>query len=172
MDRVCSVKLQYLDDILIDIIKKLQSDNEADDLWRCLKYPTSDALDLPITDTDKGILSLQNNKDGRLILKFYNNEIIDNTQTQLRIFLDNSSDFDGVASTLNFGFEILIHDNAWFLDNQKIRANTIIANILNVLNGKAIDRSIKPLDWNGFMQKRYYNGNYTGYSFVLTGVMA
>lgn len=159
--------LSYLDESINDILKKLMT--ESDDLWKCLKYNTSDALDNSITDSDKiELVSQFDLENRRLILGSYNDDIIDDERTELRIFMHETIARARYDYSVIYGFELITHNSLRTLEKSKQRLNVMLAEILRVLNLEYIEKSVGRLSIDGHRVSRvHFNKSFEGYFFTM-----
>ena len=159
--------LEYLDKSFNDILSKLLI--ESDNLWRCLKYNTSDALTQSITVEDKiALIKQEDLENRRVILGSYNDDIVEDERTELRIFVHGINararyDFDII-----YGFEIIVHNNLRALNGSKQRLNIMLHEIVKILNLEPIDNSIGKLLIEGHSVERvHFNKSFEGFFFTM-----
>lgn len=167
--RCTSNNFGTLDNSISDIINKLVQ--ESDDLWKCLKYGTMDALSQSITLDDKRALidqSLNARNTRRLLLKRFNNDIVDENRTELRIYVDGFSQFDVGNKNIQIGFQIINHKDLWVLDETKQRINVILHEIFKILEQSRIENLNGRLNFNDQVGEYVqFNDNYEGYEFTM-----
>lgn len=163
----CNLKLSGVDDSFKKITTALL---KSDDLFKLLKYNESNALDLPITNSDKFNLIDQDDKENRrMIFQPYKKDLIsDNVRTEVRIYVMAMNPTNRYIGTLLYGFDIVVHDSIWQLDRGKQRALIIAQEIYKVLNANEVDIIGKLESGNNRMQLRDFQDGFTGYSFMLS----
>lgn len=160
------VELDSLDNILIGIHQAIYTN---DDLFKCLQYNSSDALYQTITDEQKEQLRNEGNvEDCRIYLTPFNNKIISEPRTELRIYHYRFSPVNDYLMDIVIGFDIVCHNDLWRLEDSKRRPTTIFQLLLKSLNGLYLE-SIGELKLvQSPCNLIYYNANgFTGYSFYM-----
>ena len=161
-----SIQLESLDNILTNIALKIV-DNV--DLMKCLKFNSTDALSLSITDEQRYELI---NQDGditntRVFFQPFNNLTITDQRSELRIYHSSFKPENIYLTNIHIGFDVVVQNDLWRLDDGKRRPTTIIKLLLESLNGQDaggiglltfVDRPIS---------LRYFNDSFTGYTMYL-----
>jgi|LGOV01.1.fsa_nt_gb hypothetical protein len=177
-EKLISYKLDKVDSVINFIINQLI--NESEDIWKVLKYNTSDALDnydnLTRTEklelVDKGDINASP-LDTKIKLKPYNNgQIVNEEMTEIRI-VDYRTMFNTVDSVEQYyQIQILTHHNLWTLDNGLLRCNVIKKELMKALNQERMNGVISSLSFDGTVsQLQYWNDNFMGYTLMLHGIM-
>ena len=161
-----SIQLESLDNILNNIAIKIV---ENIDLMRCLKFTSTDALLQPITEEERYMLM---NQDGditgtRIFFQPFNNLTITDQRSELRIYYASFKPNNNFLTNINVGFDIVVHNDLWRLDNGKRRPTAIIKLLLESLNGQDVG-SIGNLSFiDRPCSLRYFNDSFTGYTLYL-----
>lgn len=166
-----SNNFEFIDNSLSEIISLLIEN--SDDLWKCLKYTSPNALSLPITQQDKLDLIKQNTDDNRLILRMYNRDIIDKSRVELRIFMSGFTGRGIMDKRVRIGFQIIVYNDLWLLDNTKTRANVMLHEIFKILELAMIDNLAGDLRFEGNTGTIVaFNESYQGYDFEMSSGMS
>jgi len=142
---------------------------EIDNLFKCLKYNSINALELEITQEDKLLLINQSDKiNKRVFFQPFNNDIISEIRSELRLYVFEISPEDNKLSEIYIGFEIITHNDLWLLDNGKQRPLVMLNEIFKLLNGKEVNGigTIK-INTRYPCRIRYYNDNFAGYNLIM-----
>lgn len=131
-----------LNEITFKIVKYLKENN--DDLFKLLKYNSSNALDETITDSDKSKLlpspNLSNghNSETRIFFDEFLDDTISEKQTQLRVFFRYMTPSNVKISDVFIGFQVICHNDIVDLDGYKNRKTVLMQQVINTLNGAII----------------------------------
>lgn len=136
----------------------------SDDLWKCLKYNTPDALSQPITTQDKLDLIDENGNAHRFQRKRFNNDIVDETICEVRLTMGNWRGVSKSTHDKNFLFEIICHNDIVTLDDGRNRVLTIQSEILKVLDNCRFDGIV------GRLTSERTNGVSTSYNPKFQGI--
>lgn len=166
-DCIVGNSLEYLDKSFNDILSKLLV--ESDNLWKCLKYNTSDALTQSITVEDKIALINQEDLDNRrVILGSYMDDIVDDERTELRLFTHGINARAKYDYEIIYGFEIIVHKNLRALSGSKQRLNVMLHEIVKILDLEPIDNSVGKLGIAGHNVDRvHFNSSFEGFFFTM-----
>lgn len=161
-----NIKLKSLDDILSNIASKII---ENVDLAKVLKFTTTDALSQTITEEQRYTLI---NQDGditgtRIFFQPFNNQTITDQRSELRIYHLSFTPQNLYITDAQIGFDIVVHNDLWRLEDGKRRPTTIFKLLLESLNGQ----EVKGIGQLSFIDRpcvlRYFNNSFTGYSFSM-----
>ncbi len=160
-----SIQLESLDNILTNIAIKIV-DNL--DLMRCLKFNTTDALSQSITQDQCYELI---NQDGditntRVFFQPFNNQTITEERSELRIYHASFRPDNIYLTNIIVGFDIVVHNNLWRLDDGKRRPTTMVKLLLESLNGQDIG-AIGNLTMDRACSLRFFSDSFTGYTLYL-----
>lgn len=159
-------KLDRINEIPINIAYTLlQNDN----IFKCLKYSTKNALELEVSQDDKLLLINQDNdNDKRVFFQPFNSNIVSEARSELRFYVFEINPEENMLSEIYIAFEIIVYNDSWLLDNGKQRPLVMLNELFKSLNGKNV---------NGIgvikTQDRYpcriakYSDNFTGYSLMM-----
>ena len=162
-----SIQLESLDNILTNIAIKIV-DNL--DLMKCLKFNTTDALLQSITEEQRYELI---NQDGditntRVFFQPFNNLTITEARSEIRIYHASFKPDNIYLTDIIVGFDIVVHNNLWRLDDGKRRPTTILKLLLGSLNGQDVN-AIGNLSFvNRPCSLRYFNDSFTGYTLYMS----
>lgn len=159
-------RLDRINEIPINIAYALL---ENDNIFKCLKYNTKNALELDISLDDKLLLINQDDNDNkRVFYQPFNSDIVSETRSELRFYVFEINPEENMLSEIYIGFEIIVYNDLWLLDKGKQRPLVMLNEIFKTLNGANV---------NGIgvikTQSRYpcriakYNSNFTGYSLMM-----
>ena len=161
------IQLDSVGNILSNIGNKLiQNQN----LLKCIKYDTSDAL----SESDIGIQGIvdlvgkgTDPKTQQRIYKYpFNNNIVDETRSELRFFIPKITPNNIYVSELQINFQIVIYNTLIELDDNKFRFIVMIQEILNSLNGFSCG-GIGLLYLKTPINIVTWSDNFSGYTFSL-----
>lgn len=161
------ISLQNIDMMLNNIALKLIDNN---DLMKCLKFNSTDALSQPITEDQKYELI---NQDGditntRIFSQPFNNKVISDVRSELRIYYGLLKPENTILTNVYIGFDVVVHNALWRLDGDLQRPTKIIKELLLSLNNQQIGGIGKLYFYNdSSITLRYFNDNFTGYSFTM-----
>lgn len=132
------INYDSIDNVSINIILKLL---ENQNLLKCLYYNTPNALtQADLTDDIKYAMVDQLDKTyTKIHILPFPAEISDEAQSEIRFFISTFSPENIRLSRVIYDFVIIVHESLWILNGGKVRALTIIQEILNCLNGKDVD---------------------------------
>ena len=161
-----AIKLESLDNILTNIAIKIV-DNI--DLMRCLKFTTSNALLLPISESERYELINQDNdiSETRVFFQPFNNQVLTDSRSEIRIYHSSFRPDNIYLTNINIGFDIVVHNELWRLDDGKRRPTTIIKLLLESLNGQDVGGIGNLYYVDSPILLRYFNDSFTGYSMYL-----
>ncbi len=167
--RCTSNNFGTIDKSISDILNKLVL--ESDDLWKCMKYGTSDALSQTITQEDKLALISQDKKDfndRRVIMKAFNNDIVDDGRVEIRLYMNQFSQFQVANKSIQFGFQIIVYKDLWVLDKTKNRANVMLHEMFKILEQVRIDNLNGRFNFDGQVGRYVqFNNDYEGYEWTM-----
>lgn len=133
---------KIMPDIQYKIIEYLMTCEDAEILWKLLKYNDADAYKKPnLTREEKASLIYkgQEHQDGYCVFFDYMmDDAIDVQKTMLRLFPAEVFPITRVTGTCNVNFEVYTHSQINHLSNYKTRVDMIIQTLIEVLNGKDI----------------------------------
>lgn len=133
-------KFKSYKDLSYKIITALINDNE--DIWKMLKYDTTDALSQPnLTLAEKGALIYSGEEDATLFRVFrdeFTDDAFDKRVSQLRIFPSTTIPENHLVAIQDVVIQIVIHTKINTMDDYLTRMDTFIENILGTLNGSDI----------------------------------
>jgi len=160
------IQLDNLDNILTNIAIKIV-DNL--DLMRCLKFNTTNALSQSITESERYELI---NQDGdisntRVFFQPFNNLTITEARSELRIYHASFKPESIYLTNIHIGFDIVVHNDLWRLDDGKRRPTTIIKLLLESLNGQDVGGIGLLTFVDRPISLRYFNDSFTGYTLYL-----
>jgi hypothetical protein len=159
-------RLDRINEIPINIAFALL---ENDNIFKCLKHNIKNALDLNITEDDKFLLISQDDQTNkRVYFQPFNNDIVSEARSELRFYVAEISPENNILSEVSIGFEIIVYNDLWLLENGKQRPLVMINEILKTLNGKNINGigTIKIHDKYPCRVTKY-NNSFTGYSLMM-----
>jgi hypothetical protein len=123
-----------------NIISHLVLNN--DNLWKILKYQNSNALNQPnLTQLEKSNLIYESQEDStpyRCFQNIFMDDLFQERQSQIRIYLAGIKPTNYVYGCLDFGIEILSHNKICALDGYLDRNVVMLNEIIKTLNGKSI----------------------------------
>lgn len=150
---------------------------DNDDLFKLIKFTDEEPLDpsKTITDAEKRAMinPSRNNNDRRIYFSMFNDQVIDDEQVQLRIYIASDSARNNVLSDILVGFDVICHNNLTEifdedgqLSNRLLRMKSII---LELLNGEVVKDSIGVLEVPDGRGSRLmaFNKSFQGYTFVM-----
>ena len=146
------------------LLRLIQNQN----ILKCLKYPSSDALNLPNLsedDIEKLINQEGDVAETRIFFTPFDVETPDSERAELRFFFRAFvPNQNSVLSSVNIQFEVIVSDRIWRLDNGRQRPITIVSEILKTLNGQDID-GLGKIYFNNPIRVIRYNKYFSGYGF-------
>lgn len=159
------ISIDKINTILPNIAIKLIDKN---DLMKSLQYNTTDALSQDITLEQIGKLMDQKYIiDTRIFYQPFNNLILNEERTELRIYIARLRPNNRYLADLHVGFDIVVHNNLWRLDEGKQRPLVMYKEILNALNGVFVGGIGELVFENSNFDLRYFNKEFTGYTFIM-----
>ncbi len=166
------IQLDNMGNILSNIGNKLIQNKT---LMRCIYYDHTDALstslpDVPMSEIIKLVGKGQNPNGEQRIFKFLTNDnIIDETRTELRFGISSIKPESLYIAELPVTLQIIIHNSLWELKDNKIRAFVMINELLKDLNGNFEDikgiGELKLVNPIGFV---IFNKSFSGYIINLS----
>jgi len=160
------IELDNIDNILRNISLKLIVN---ENLCKLLKYNDSFALFEDITEEQRYELNVQDGDitNTRIFYQPFNNDTITDQRTELRIYFMNFKPDNLYLTKVNIGFDLVVHNDLWRLEQGKQRPTTMFKEILKSLNGQLVD-GIGELSFvDSPCVLRYFNSKFTGYSFTM-----
>lgn len=158
--------LNRLNDLPINIGNILLKN---DILAKSLKHNTKDALIKNITIKEKQSLINQSDSINRRILfQPFNDETISDERSELRIYIFELNSENHILSEVIIGFEIIVNNELWLLNNGKQRALIILEELFKSLNDVDINGIGSLRFYNDYPCRiRFYNKNFTGYNLMM-----
>jgi hypothetical protein len=157
------IQLSKVGDILSNTGNKLIKNQN---ILRCLKYDTSDALMQTGLNIDDIIKLIGKGNDSitqqRIFNTPFNDNIADSVKTELRYFIPILEPNNLFLSEIIITFQLIIHNTLWELDNNQSRPIILIHEILKDFNGYDIG-SIGELYLEGAIRMVTWNQNFSGY---------
>lgn len=158
---------------LVDIDKILPKIADAlfdiHDLAKLLKFDTSDALSKNITQTEVDALFNQDegNLDCRIFYQPFNDKNLSEKRAELRIYFPSINPLNNnILADINIGFDVVVHNQMWKLDDSIVRPLRIVKLLVNKLNGLNLGNA-----YDLILQDRcrliLFNDNFSGYSFIM-----
>ena len=159
------IELENIDNILRNIALKLIAN---ENLCKLLKYNDSFALFEEITEDERYELNIQtgDTTNTRIFYQPFNNDTITEQRSELRIYFINFKPDNLYLTKVNIGFDIVVHNDLWRLEQGKQRPTTIFKEILKSLNGQEVD-GVGELVFDSTCVLRIFNKVFTGYSFTM-----
>jgi len=165
-------KYSNIDMLSHNIVSYLLKNNE--DIWKLLKYNTSNALSQPnLTKDDKSnlIYSGQTSEEPyRVFTKSLPIDATEYKQTQLRIWLGKILPTNNITGQIDMYIQIISHSSIITLDSYSRNRNEVmLRELISTLNGQEIS-GITPFSFNqlgnglnnealwGKMGEKYYEG--------------
>lgn len=161
------ILLTNIDTMLSNIALKLV---ENDELMKLLKYTTIDTLSQSISTEQK--YELINQEDDitntRVFFQPFNNKTITDERSELRIYYGSFKPDNIYLTNVYIGFDVVVNNNIWRLDEGIQRPIKIVQSLLKSLNNKEVG-GIGELMFNtdSTIVLRFFNDSFTGYSFNL-----
>lgn len=160
------IELDNIDNILKNIALKIITN---DNICKLLKYNDSFALFEDITEDEKYELI---NQDGdttntRIFYQPFNNNTITDERSELRIYYYSFKPDNLYLTKANIGFDLVIHNNLWRLEQGKQRPTSLFREILKSLNGQEVDGVGELIFLDAPCVLRFFNKSFTGYSFMM-----
>ena len=140
-----------------------------DNLFKLLKYNSTDALSNSITTKDK-IAVLNQNTDlaeNGVIFQRFNDFTFEEKITQLRIFIQSGNPINNTLSNIIVGFDIVVHNDLNILDNGDNRSLIILNELLKTLNGMEIGLGILDFSIGGGFVLLDFNESFQGYRLTM-----
>ena len=171
-------KFEIFDDLPNKVVSMLLTNN--DDIFKLLKYDSTDALSRNITFDEKlALMPIPTGKgysdETRIFLTHFTDDSLELEQSQLRVYtLLNQPETHVVGKNI-IGFDVLSHNDILTLDSFKNRTLQISQQILNTLNGESIVDDdaggalgvIRYVSGNN-LKLRSFNRRFSGYTFTMT----
>jgi len=156
---------------LVDIDKMLPKIAEVlfeqEDLCKLLKYDTPNALSESITQEDIKLIFNQDDISCRIFYQPFNDKIMSEKRAELRIYIPYINPlYNKVMSDIDIGFDIVVHNDMWRLDDSIIRPLKILEILIEKLNGINIGNAFD-LEFKDKCRIVFYNDNFTGYTFIM-----
>ena len=173
-------KLQPVRGFGYKIIEQLMKDN--DDIWKLLKYNTTDALkhDFLTIEEKKSLIykGIGDSTDFRIFKGAFVDDSFDDQVSQLRVYLAAVEPVNRSVSTVNYALEPIVHTKLLDLDNFEDRLEVMVQQIISTLNGKEIrgitkfsfDRSESY--YNSAKLNIYNNRNFFGFTIIMSCKMS
>lgn len=147
---------------------------EQDDLFRLINYDDSDPLsssnpDLTIEEKVDLIFNRIQKENARVYFSSFADNVEDNEQTQLRIYIRNMSTVQDNIAEIYFSIDIITHNNLVTTEDGGNRLLKMLPQVVKALNGYTGSNSIGQLQipLGGNIPLLYYNKNFQGYSIPI-----
>jgi hypothetical protein len=153
--------LENVDRIIPNVLSKLIANQN---LLKCLKYPTKDALyknDL----TQVEINSLFDNNDAneiRISFTPFNLTTADQDKSEIRIFIKQFTPENIHLANLSLAIQVIVSNNIWLMDDGRMRPSVLIQEILKELNGTDVNL-VGLLYFDSPIRVYNYNTYFSGY---------
>ncbi|TVY09968.1 hypothetical protein [Paenibacillus cremeus] len=154
--------LDNVDRVIENILIKL-IDNQ--NLLKCLKYPSPDALSKPdLTQDEINVLFDYDSdpRDIRISFTPFNLTTVEEAKSELRIFIRDFEPENIHIANVNIAFQVIVSNRIWRLDEGKQRPLVIIQELLKSLNGVDIEL-VGNLYFNSRIRIVNYNAYFSGY---------
>jgi hypothetical protein len=161
------IELENIDLVLKNIALKIVTN---ENLCKLLKFNDSSALSKEITEDERYALNIQDGDttNTRIFYQPFNNDTITDERAELRIYFANFKPENMYIANANIGFDIVVHNNMWRLDEGKQRPLNIFKEVLKSLNGQDV-KSLGELNFlNSYCTLMIFNKSFTGYSFSMS----
>ena len=161
------IELSNIDNILRNISQKII---QNEDIAKCLKFNTPDALSQTITDDERYELynqDINNLENTRVIFRPFNNDVIEDQRSEIRIYYASFAPDNPYLVKARVGFDIIVCNELWRLDGGRQRPTTLFKGILQSLNGQLVDGVGELVFSDSTAVLRYFNSKFTGYSFTM-----
>lgn len=133
----------FLPKVSYDIISALIDNSDAEILWKLLKGSTKDDWKLPdLTKSQKRALiydGSENATDFSIFLDSGEDDVLTKEHCQLRIYPYWINPTNAQYGIIDIAFEIICHYSINTLSNYQTRVDTLVATIINCLNGAIIN---------------------------------
>lgn len=168
-------QLTQIDDISYSIIEHLMLNNE--NIWKILKYNTTDALTKPnLTLDEKTALIYSGGEfadNYKVFRQSFTDDAMEYRNSRLHVFLGYVQPIKAVYGMVDVCFEIMTHNKDIPLDNYKNRNEVMAQEIVNTLNDAYVG-GVGNLFFNynvnyrNMLQLKFFNKYYQGYTLVMS----
>lgn len=159
-----------------NVISYLMKSN--DDLWKLLKYNTTDALSKPeLSMKEKSELVWGGTHDiakYRVFRSPFLDDSIEEQISQLRVYITSLNPDNHVIGTVDICLEVVVHNKIVNLEDGLSRPEVMLQELLKTLNGREINGVGKLFFdrrgsfYNLASMNRYNNRNFFGYSIIMS----
>ena len=160
--------LQYVDNFMLNMLTVLVEE-ASDDFWKILKYGKVDATTNPahtISENEKWAMIKQNTDATRILLRKYNNDIIVDAHTEVRIFNAMWNVPEVGNFNLSVGFEVISENKIINLEDGRTTLNYIRHEIYRIFNNRSILKGVGRISTVGSRGMiATFNDLYQGYAF-------
>lgn len=164
---------------IIKFLKLNAQELGIEDLWKLLKYPTTDALSKPaLTKSEKMALIYNGGKNidqYRVFLQDSRQDVNMDKHSELRVFITSIIPFNYAMGQVNVCFEVFSHADIETLNNCSNRNDVMLQAIIKALNGRdfegipklTFDKSDK--GQNASIKRMYFDKEkkYEGYALMM-----
>lgn len=165
-----------IDYLVYGILSKLINENE--DIWKLLKYDTSDALSKPaLTKQEKSEMiykGIGTQNDFRVFRSPFVEDMVNDEQTNMRIYIGNVVPTNRSVGIVDIVFEFVTHNKIITLDGYINRLEHLIQSTIETLNGSDVGgSSLLTFDRNNNLSNSarlnlYNNRSYIGFSMGMS----
>jgi hypothetical protein len=133
-------------------------------ILKCLKYPTRDALYQPeLTQEEIDNLSFNDDpKEIRISFTPFNLSTADIEKSEIRIFIQQFNPSNYVIAGVRFAIQVIVSNQLWLLDEGKMRPLVLLREILKEIHGEDVD-AIGLLYVKEPIRLFNYNSYFSGY---------
>ena len=160
MNKEPYAKYSILPDLAYNIIEYLISAPEAEIIWKLLKYPDVDAWKKNnLTLDEKRALIYpggEHSENYNVFLDFVMDDAVDKEATYLRIYPAQVYPQNRTVGICGVNFEVFSHSKIDHLSNYTTRIDTIVAALIEALNGQDI----------GTIGALYFDANRSSYTKI------
>jgi len=139
-------------------------------LLKLLKYNSTDALSKSdLTDDEKySLIDQIDVDDTRIFMSPFNNTIVEEERSELRLFLGEISPDNKFLAQTVFVFQILVYNTLWPLQDTKQRPIRILQEVLKSLNGQYL-QGVGQLYFTSMNNARHvmFTKDFSGYVLTL-----
>lgn len=147
---------------------------EQEDLFRLINYDDGTPLDpsnpnLTFKEKTALIFKRVQQDNARVYFSSFTDNVEDNEQTQLRIYIRSMSPIQDNIAEINFNVDVITHNNLVSLDSGGNRLLKMIPLVVKTLNGYLGTESVGQLQipLNGNIPLLYYNKHFQGYTIPI-----
>ena len=142
MNKDAYAKYNILPNLSYNILEYLIQEPRANMIWKLLKYNDTEAWNKPDLTLDEKRLLIypggEHAEDYNIFLDFVMDDAVNKERTYLRIYPAQVYPQNRTVGICAICFEVFSHSKINHLSNYTTRGDTIIATLLEVLNGQDI----------------------------------